>query len=141
LSSEFWLSDKQWERLRPLLPNKPRGVPRVDDRRVISGIVHVLQSGCRWKDAPAIYGPCKTLYNRHKRWSEKGVWRAVFEALAAEGGPPAEVLIDSTHVKAHRSAAGGKGGRTPRRSASAEAVAIPSSTRSPTRRAGRSPST
>ena len=123
MSSEFWLSDKQWERLRPLLPNKPRGVPRVDDRRVISGIVHVLQSGCRWKDAPAIYGPCKTLYNRHKRWSEKGVWRAVFEALAAEGGPPAEVLIDSTHVKAHRSAAGGKGGSRSRLLAAREAGA------------------
>ncbi|WP_437373645.1 IS5 family transposase [Inquilinus limosus] len=112
MASEFWLSDEQWGRLSPLLPNKPRGVPRVDDRRVISGIVHVLVSGCRWKDAPAIYGPVKTLYNRHKRWSEKGVWRSVFEALAAAGGPPAEVLIDSTHVKAHRSAAGGKGGRT-----------------------------
>jgi transposase len=141
LSGEFWLSDGQWARLRPLLPNKPRGVPRVDDRRVISGIVHVLQSGCRWKDAPAIYGPRKTLYNRHKRWSEKGVWRAVFEALAAEGGPSAEVLIDSTHVKAHRSAAGGKGGRTPRRSASAGVAETPSFTRSPTHKADRSRST
>ncbi|WP_202798689.1 IS5 family transposase [Sphingomonas elodea] len=112
MPGEFWLNDEQWDRLRPLLPNKPRGVPRVDDRRVISGIVHVLQAGCRWKDASSSYGPYKTLYNRHKRWSEKGVWQAVFEALAAAGGPPAEVLIDSTHVKAHRSAAGGKGGRT-----------------------------
>ncbi len=141
MSGEFWLSDGQWERLRPLLPNKPRGVPRVDDRRVISGIVHVLQSGCRWRDAPALYGPHKTLYNRHKRWSGKGVWRDVFEALAAAGGPPAEVLIDSTHVKAHRSAAGGKGGRTSRPSASAGAVATPSSTPSPMRKADRSPST
>ncbi len=115
MAGEFWLSDGQWARLQPLLPNKPRGVPRVDDRRVISGIVHVLQSGCRWKDAPAIYGPPKTLYNRNVRWAAKGVWRAVFETLAAAGGPPAEVLIDSTHVKAHRSAAGGKGGRAPRR--------------------------
>ena len=102
-------------RLRPLLPNKPRGVPRVDDRRVISGIVHVLQSGCRWKDAPAVYGPPKTLYNRNARWAAKGVWGEVFEALAAADGPPTEVLIDSTHVKAHRSAAGGKGGLTSRR--------------------------
>ncbi len=61
MAGEFWLSDGQWSRLQPLLPNKPRGVPRIDDRRVISGIVHVLQSGCRWKDAPAIYGPPKTL--------------------------------------------------------------------------------
>ena len=126
MAGEFWLSDGQWLRLQPLLPNKPRGVPRVDDRRVISGIVHVLQSGCRWKDAPAIYGPPKTLYNRNVRWAAKGVWREVFETLAAAGGPPAEVLIDSTHVKAHRSAAGGKGGRIPRRSGSAGAGATPS---------------
>ena len=140
MASEFWLSDGQWERLRPLLPNKPRGVPRVDDRRVISGIVHVLQSGCRWKDAPAIYGPPKTLYNRNVRWAAKGVWRVVFETLAEAGGPPAEVLIDSTHVKAHRSAAGGKGGRAPRRSASAGAGATPRSMPSPTARGDRSPS-
>lgn len=61
----------------------------------------------------ASYGPYKTLYNPHKHWLEKGVWQTVFEALAAAGGPPAEVLIDSTHVKAHRSAAGGKGGARP----------------------------
>lgn len=140
MAGEFWLSDGQWARLQPLLPNKPRGVPRVDDRRVISGIVHVLQSGCRWKDAPAIYGPPKTLYNRNVRWAAKGVWRGVFETLAAAGGPPAEVLIDSTHVKAHRSAAGGKGGRAARRSASAGAVATPRSTPSPTARDDRSPS-
>ncbi|MET0374766.1 MAG: IS5 family transposase [Rhizorhabdus sp.] len=110
MADGFWLSDEQWVRLKPLLPDKSRGVPRVDDRRVISGIVHVLQSGCRWKDAPALYGPPKTLYNRCVRLAAKGVWRDVFEALAAAGGPPSEVLIDSTHVKAHRSAAGGKGG-------------------------------
>ena len=138
MAGEFWLSDGQWARLQPLLPNKPRGVPRVDDRRVISGIVHVLQSGCRWKDAPTIYGPSKTLYNRNVRWAAKGIWRDVFEALAAAGGPPAEVLIDSTHVKAHRSAAGGKGGRISRRSASAGVDAIPKSTRSPTVRGDRS---
>ena len=77
-------------RLRPLLPNKPRGVPRVDDRRVISGIVHVLISGGRWVDAPAAYGPCKTLYNRWVRWARQGVWRRTFEELAAAGGPSAE---------------------------------------------------
>lgn len=89
-----------------MLPNKPRGVPRVDDRRVISGIVHVLQSGCRWKDAPPVYGPPKTLYTRNVRWAAKGVWRAVFEALAAEGGPPTEVLIDSSRVKVRPTSAG-----------------------------------
>ena len=136
----FWLTDEQFRRIEPHLPTDTRGKARVDDRRVISGIVHVLQSGCRWKDAPSIYGPPKTLYNRNVRWAAKGVWRAVFEALAAEGGPPTEVLIDSTHVKAHRSAAGGKGGRTARRSASAGVAATPRSTRSPTAKADRSPS-
>ena len=140
MAGEFWLSDGQWARLQPLLPNKPRGVPRVDDRRVISGIVHVLQSGCRWKDAPAIYGPPKTLYNRNVRWAAKGVWREVFEALAATGGPPTAVLIDSTHVKAHRSAAGGKGGPTAKRSGSVAGVATPRFMPSPTGRAARSPS-
>ena len=138
--SEFWLSDEQFERLRPLLPDKVRGVPRVDDRRVISGIIHVLRSGGRWIDAPACYGPRKTLYNRFVRWSAKGVWQEVFTALAAAGGPPAEVLIDSTHMKAHRSAAGGKGGPAPKRSESVEAGATASSTRSPTAKAGRSAS-
>ena len=128
MSGDFWLSDRQWRRLEPLLPNKPRGVPRVDDRRVISGIVHVLRSGGRWTDAPAVYGPRKTLYNRFARWAAKGAWQAVFEALAVAGGPPAEVLLDSTHVKAHRCATGGKGGHGSRRSAPAAAGAPPRST-------------
>ena len=109
----FWLSDAQFARLEALLPSDTRGVPRVDDRRVISGIVHVLKSGCRWKDAPDCYGPRKTLYNRFVRWAAKGVWTDVFHALASAGGPPAAVLIDSSVVKAHRCAAGGKGGAPP----------------------------
>ena len=104
MASEFWLTDAQFERLRPLLPNKPRGVARVDDRRVISGIIHVLISGGRWIDAPAVYGPRKTLYNRWVRWAKAGVWRRAFEELAATGGPPAELMLDSTWAKAHRSA-------------------------------------
>ena len=127
MSGEFWLNDRQWARLAPLLPSKPRGVPRVDDRRGVSGIVHVLRSGGRWADAPAAYGPRKTLYNRFVRWAARGIRRAVFDALAATGGPPAEVLLDSTHVKAHRCAAGGKGGSAPKRSASAAAGAPPRS--------------
>lgn len=138
--SEFWLSEKQFGRLRPLLPDKVRGVARVDDRRVISGIIHVLKSGGRWTDAPACYGPRKTLYNRFVRWAEKGVWQEVFAALAAAGGPPSEVLIDSTHMKAHRSAAGGKGGLISRRLASAEVAGRASSMRSPMARADHSAS-
>lgn len=124
----FWLTDRQWSRLSPLLPQDTRGVPRVDDRRVISGIVHVLKSGCRWADAPPAYGPRKTLYNRFVRWAAKGVWLEVFHALSAAGGPPAEVLLDSSHAKAHRCAAGGKGGLTPRRSAARAADEPPRST-------------
>jgi transposase len=85
-------------------------VTRVDDRRVISGIVPVLMSGSRWVDAPTIYGPRKTLDNRFVRWAKKGVWREAFETLAAAGGPSAEIMLDSTHAKAHRCAAGGKRG-------------------------------
>ena len=70
--SHLWLTEAQFARLQPLLPNKPRGVPRVDDRRVISGILHVLRNGLMWRDAPACYGPYKTLYNRFVRWSEAG---------------------------------------------------------------------
>jgi len=119
--SQFWLSEHQFARLKPHLPTDTRGQPRVDDRRVISGIVHVLKSGGRWVDAPEVYGPRKTLYNRFVRWSAKGVWTHVFQALASAGGPPAQVLIDSSAVKAHRCAAGAKGGSVTRRSADPEA--------------------
>jgi transposase len=138
--SEFWLSEEQFERLRPLLPDKVRRVARVDDRRVISGIIHVVRLGGRWVDAPACYGPLKTLYNRFVRWAAKGIWQEMFVTLAAAGGPPAEVLIDSTHMKAHRSAGGGKGGRSSRRSGSVEAVATASSTHLPTAKVARSAS-
>ena len=125
----FWLSDAQFSRILPHLPTDTRGKKRVDDRRVISGIIHVLKSGCRWIDAPADYGPRKTLYNRYVRWAAKGVWVDLFQALAQAGGPPAQVLIDSSAVKAHRSASGGKGGRKIRPSAARAADARPKSTR------------
>jgi transposase len=124
MSDVFWLSEKQFSRLAPLLPTDTRGKPRVDDLRVISGIVHVLKSGGRWVDAPAIYGPRKTLYNRFVRWAAKGVWVDIFHTLAAAGGPPAEVLIDSSAVKAHRCASGGKGGST-RKPSDARAAGAP----------------
>jgi transposase len=128
MSGLFVLTEAQIAKLAPLLPNDTRGVPRVDDRRVISGIVHVLRSGCRWSDAPRAYGPHKTLYNRFVRWAAKGVWEAAFRALADAGGPPAEVLLDSSTMKAHRCASGGKGGSGGKRSASAAAGAPASST-------------
>jgi transposase len=121
----FWLSEEQFAQLEPLLPTDTRGKPRVDDRRVISGIVHVLKSGGRWVDAPEVYGPRKTLYNRFVRWAAKGVWTDIFRALASAGGSPAAVLIDSSAVKAHRCASGGKGGSKIRRSADHAAGAPP----------------
>lgn len=72
--SLYWLTDVQFARLAPHLPTDTRGKPRVDGRRVISSSIHVLLSGGRWKDAPAAYGPRKTLYNRFQRWAAKGVW-------------------------------------------------------------------
>jgi len=128
MTEGYWLSEHQFGRISEHLPNDTRGVPRVDDRRVISGIIHVLQSGCRWKDAPKAYGPHKTLYNRFVRWAEKGVWERLFHHLADAGGPPAAVMIDATHIKAHRSAAGGKGGPRRRRLAARAAGEPPKST-------------
>ena len=105
----FWLTDRQFARIAPHLPTDTRGKPRVDDRRVISGIVQVLKSGAAGLTR-RVYGPRKTLYNRYVRWAAKGVWVNLFQALARAGGPSAQLLIDSSAVKAHRSASGGKGG-------------------------------
>ena len=109
-SNLFWLDDEQWRQIEPHLPTDVRGKPREDDRRVISGIVHVLKSGCRWKDCPPEYGPPTTIYNRFARWAERGVWERLFRVLAARGRSGDVQMIDSTHVKAHRSAGGGKRG-------------------------------
>lgn len=114
-SNLYWLSDEQWTRIQPLLPTDVRGKPRVDDRRVISGIMHVLKTGCRWCDLPPEYGPPTTIYNRFVRWARRGVWEDLFYALAARGRSGDTQMIDSTHVKAHRSASGGKGGSKIRR--------------------------
>ncbi len=81
------------------------GVPRVDDRRVISGIIFVLKNGLRWRDAPPAYGPHKTIYNRFIRWSRLGVFNRIFAELAAKAGKPDRLMIDAKHLKAHRTAA------------------------------------
>lgn len=104
MSDLFLLSCAQLRRIEPFFP-RSRGLPRVDDRRVISGIVYVIRNGLQWKDAPRRYGPHKTLYNRFVRWSRMGVFARIFAALAAEAGPPERLLLDTTHLKAHRTAA------------------------------------
>ena len=100
----FLLSARQMARLSPYFPLS-HWVPRVDDRRVVSGIVYVIRNGLRWRDAPRAYGPHKTLYNRFIRWSRLGVFDRIFLALARGGPKPERIMIDSTHLKAHRTAA------------------------------------
>ena len=99
----FWLSKEQLSQIAPFFP-LAHGVPRVDDRMVISEIIFVLKNGLRWRDAPAEYGPHKTLYNRFIRWSRMGVFDKIFSHLAAAEGPPDILMIDATHLKAHRTA-------------------------------------
>ena len=111
MANEFWLSDRAWAKIEPLLPQNQPGARRVDDRRVISGIIHVLKSGCRWKDCPPVYGPPTTIYNRFNRWSRRGIWRRIFDDLVAQPDIPDDLSIDSSAVRAHRSAHGGKGGQ------------------------------
>jgi transposase len=114
VAGEFWLSDSAWAAIGPLLPNNQPGARRVDDRRVISGIVHVLKSGCRWKDCPSVYGPSTTVYNRFNRWSWRGLWGRIFAELVAQAEIPEDLSIDSTAVRAHRSAHGGVEGENER---------------------------
>ncbi len=104
MSDHFWLSPEQLDRIEPHFPLS-HGMPRVDDLRVISGIIHVIKRGLQWRDAPSEYGPHKTLYNRFVRWSRMGVFDRIFSGLAGEGGVPEQLQIDATHLKAHRTAA------------------------------------
>jgi len=103
MSDQFWLSEGQIACIKPYFPLS-HGIPRVDDRRVVSGIIHVIRNGLRWRDAPEAYGPHKTLYNRFIRWSRMGIFERIFASLVAEDGPPDRLMIDATHLKAHRTA-------------------------------------
>ena len=103
--SDLWLlSEAQMRRIEPYFPLS-HGIPRVDDRRIVSGIIFVIRNGLRWRDAPPAYGPHKTIYNRFIRWSRLGVFNRIFAELAAKGGRPDRLMIDATHLKAHRTAA------------------------------------
>ena len=107
--ARFDLNDEEWAVIEPLLPKKGRGPARKDDRTVLNGIFYILRTGAPWRDLPERYGPHTTVYNRYVRWGERGVWRGIFEALATEC-EDALVFVDSSIVKAHRAAAGAKGG-------------------------------
>ena len=103
MSDLFWLSDAEIARLEPYLP-KSHGKPRVDDRRVLNWIIFINHNGLRCWDAPAEYGSHKTLCNRWKRWSDKGIFGRIMARLAAEHGEEKTVMIDATYLKAHRTA-------------------------------------
>ena len=130
--SLFWLSDEAWAAIEPHLPANQPGARRVGDRRVISGIVHVLKVGCRWCDCPTDYGPSTTIYNRFNRWSRRGFWLQLLAALVDAGVVTKSAAIDSTYIKAQRAAFGAKGGARYRRSAARAVAGPPRSTRSPT---------
>ena len=132
--SVYWFSDAQWERIQPVLPTDVRGKPRVDDRRVLSGIVHALRCCGRWADCADVYGPKKTLYNRFVRWSERGIWEDIFSALAGADDAPDRLFIDSSCIKVHRCAGGGKGGPWLMVSAARKAGETPNCTPSATRK-------
>lgn len=103
MSDLYWLTDEQMARLEVYFP-KSHGRPRVDDRRVLSGIIFVNRNGLRWRDAPKDYGPHKTLYNRWKRWGAAGVFARMMEGLSSAGADRKTVMIDATYLKAHRTA-------------------------------------
>ncbi len=107
--SRYDLTDFEWRVIEPLLPNKPRGVPRVDDRRVLNGIFWVLRSGAPWRDLPERYGPRTTCYNRFVRWRKSGVWDRMMDAITAAHDGDIQ-MIDSTAVRAHQHAATAKRG-------------------------------
>ncbi len=108
MSRLFWLDDEAWAAIEPHLPKNQPGARRADDRRVISGIFHVLKTGCRWKDCPPAYGPPTAIHNRFNRWTRRRLRVENLEAVVARGIISKSVAIDSTYVKAHRSAHGGK---------------------------------
>ncbi len=104
MSDLFWLSQAQMRRIEPYFPLS-HGIPEVDDRRIITGIIFVIRNGLRWRDALIAYGPHNTIYNRFIRWSRMGVFNRIFAALAAKGGKPDQLMIDAIHAEAHRTAA------------------------------------
>src|SRR6185437_1804406 len=110
----FLLSRVQMRRIERYFPLS-HGIARVDDRRIVSAIVFVIKNGPRWRDAPRAYGPHKTIYNRFVRWSQMGVFDKIFAELARKGGKPERIMIDATHLKAHRTAASLFKGPVPRR--------------------------
>jgi transposase len=127
------LTNRQWEKLEPLLPKSRRGRPREDDRRIVNGILWVLRTGAPWRDLPERYGPWSTVHTRFRRWREAGVWEAILAAVQSEADEVGELdwevhFVDGSVVRAHQHAAGvKKASKLPRPSDAAEAGSVPKS--------------
>lgn len=119
----FWLSDEAWKAIEPHLPKNQPGTRRVDDQRVISGIIHVLKVGCRWCDCPMDYGPSTTIYKRFNRRSQRGFWVKLLAALIDVGVVTRSTAIDSTYIKIRRATFGAKGGAPRKRSGGPSLIA------------------
>ena len=131
MASEYWLSDQQWVAIEPLIPMNRRGVKPGRNREVISGILHVLKFGCRWRDCPEIYGPHTTIYNRFNRWSKAGIWDTMLQRLVTMEAADLQ-CIDSTTPRPTGAAPAARAAPINRPSAAAEADARPRSMPSPT---------
>src|SRR3984893_13969473 len=124
----YWLSDAEWRRIEPLLPRGRKGAHRVDDRRVISGIVYMLRCGALWRDCPEVYGPYTTIYNRFNRWSRQGIWTDIFYALTGSTGMVGTMSIERHAYQGPSIRRRRKGGPPTMRSAARAVGAPPKST-------------
>ena len=118
MSNLFWLTDDQWRKIEPFIPMTRPGPKPKRNREILSGILHVQKTGCRWQDCPKTYGPHTTVYNRFNRWSKAGIWQKIADSLVIHDALDVQ-CIDSTTAKAHRCSAGAKGGPMRRRLAAA----------------------
>ncbi|WP_375380038.1 IS5 family transposase [uncultured Sphingomonas sp.] len=105
----YELSDFEWSVIAPLLPNKPRGVARVHDRRVLNGIYWRLRTGSPWADIPERYGPYTTCYNRFVRWGKLGVWDRLFDAVSKAYAGKVQ-MVDSSSIRVHQHGGNAKKG-------------------------------
>jgi transposase len=134
------LTDEQWARLQPLLPSRPAGRKSTrGDRLFVDAVIFRAKTGIQWRDLPERFGNWKSVYNRFRNWAQKDCWAQIFRELRIDGDETASIA-DGSVVRAHQDASGGKGGSNVRLWDALVEVFRPKSTRSSTRKAGRSTS-
>lgn len=122
------LTDKQWERLQGLLPERrPGPASKLGDRLFVDAVLYRTKTGCPWRDLPERFGPWKSVYNRFCNWAERGVWARIFKSLQLDVDETGSI-VDASVVRAHQDASGGKGGSNPMLWAALEEVFRQSST-------------